>query len=134
MKVTIMRAIMLATSLLASLGYAQERKTIRVEIPFAFRAGNTQLPAGEYVVWQNPASSYVALAATSGNARAALFGNPSEAQTRDDATLTFHRYGDKYFLAEIRSTCPVHLSKSAAERETERAGATLEIASIRIPK
>lgn len=132
MKITITKTLALAAVLGMGAAHAAERKTMRAEIPFAFRAGDTQLPAGEYTVWQNPGNGYVAIASAAGTARAALFANPGYPAQHNQATLVFHRYGDTYFLAEIRGEQTVRLGKSAAEREMADAGAPVALALLRV--
>jgi hypothetical protein len=75
--------------------------TADATIPFAFTAGNETLPAGNYVVRFAPAPFSVTLVGPDRHARM-LAGWPSGAST-EAPTLVFHRYGNQYFLSEIRN-------------------------------
>jgi hypothetical protein len=102
-----------------------QTSTIRVEIPFAFTANSKTLPAGTYritpvtdnrTVWriqgEDPGEfvSVAALAAVRGSG---------------DLQVTFHRYGDKHFLAGFKTPLyEVGLPASRAERAL-RAPATM---------
>jgi len=85
---------------LACAGLHAQTFDVRVTIPFDFRAADTQLPAGEYVV--HGEGSWVVLRALDGTRRtpilttiAAAGGYPK------DAGLDFNRYGSEYFLSVI---------------------------------
>lgn len=75
--------------------------TAEATIPFAFTAGNATLPAGKYVVRFSPAPFSVALAGPDQNIHV-LNGWPSGVSA-ETPTLVFHRYGNQYFLSEIRN-------------------------------
>ncbi len=134
MKISMMKMMALAAAVALGVGYAGERRTMRADVPFPFRVGKMQLPAGQYNISQNPANGYVSIASTSTGATAAVLavngGKPRDRQSR----LVFHQYGNKYFLAELATPMLEHthrLPKSSAEREMAK-GAPLELASIRI--
>ena len=75
--------------------------TAEATIPFAFDAGNATLPAGKYVVSSSPAPFSVALVGPDRQTRR-LAGWPTGASA-ETPTLVFHRYGNQYFLSEIRN-------------------------------
>jgi len=73
---------------------------IGANIPFAFHAGKTSLPAGAYTV-EKPFASQVQLMTSKAGGRIAL---PPMANLSDNGKaprLVFHRYGNEYFLSEI---------------------------------
>jgi hypothetical protein len=129
-----MKTMALAAVVGLGVTYAQERRTMRADIPFAFAVGGTQLPAGEYTVSQNPANGYLAIASLNTGARAAVFtvkaGKPGDGLSK----LVFHEYAGKYFLAQVATPMldfAHQLPKSSAEREMAK-GTALELASVRI--
>jgi hypothetical protein len=81
---------------------AQLTETLTVEVPFAFVAGKTTLPAGTYVV-KAMASKALLLRATDGD-HAAIVTTTAVAPTSDlgRSEVSFNRYGDAYFLAQVR--------------------------------
>ena len=84
--------------------HAQTSASLKAVIPFEFKVLNQTLPAGSYtisfaraesrdVIWiKNQDSSAVVNVITYGH---------KEKRMHDDAYLTFHRYGDQYFLAQV---------------------------------
>ena len=109
---------------------AQSSNKVVADIPFEFSVGYKTLPAGEYSV-QTVASSGNALLIRSADAKVSAL-RLSEATDRmknkSHARLVFHRYGDRYFLAEVwngADTSGRQLLKSLEESAIER-----ELASI----
>jgi hypothetical protein len=76
-----------------------------VQVPFSFIVGNTELPAGEYVVKELAnAAEVIALESTDGREYATTLTIPGE---EDDAAtapeLGFEKFEEHYFLARITS-------------------------------
>jgi hypothetical protein len=96
-------AVAFATAVVSA--NAQSSNTMRSQVPFEFIVGNKTLPAGEYKV-SSPLSNNAAvmIRSTDGENGVVRLTNSigSNADT-SQAKLVFHRYGDKYFLAEIWS-------------------------------
>jgi hypothetical protein len=105
--------------------YAQSTK-LKVEIPFAFHAGDSTLPAGTYIVSRQGG----AIRISDGNGHnAAVVCNSIDNRAKGATNeLAFNRYSGDYFLEEVRwmgyssaqglmkSRTEVELAK-AAERE-----------------
>jgi len=81
--------------------HAQSSLDLRATVPFAFRAGNTLIPAGEYMIHEE--SGLVRL-------RAEGDGHPmstlvtfatSKHDASGDSRLVFDHYGNEYFLTTI---------------------------------
>jgi hypothetical protein len=116
--------VVLAGACTASL-QAQSHE-VRADVPFNFAVGNKQLPAGHYTFFTDPSYTlvirnidyqFVALSRIEDAGRA--IGNSNR--------LVFDKYGDHYFLREIR--CPsiamnVELRQSKLEKQirVQRAG------------
>jgi hypothetical protein len=81
---------------------AQVGTTVKATIPFAFAAGNATLPAGNYVVgFGFSAAPFSATLVGPDRHTQILAGWPSGIRV-ETPTLIFHRYGNQYFLSEIR--------------------------------
>ena len=76
-------------------------KRVVAQIPFAFNAGRTSLPAGKYeITVVNPSSDRTVLQLRSidGQASAMILTNSVNTNPADDAKLVFERYDDRYFF------------------------------------
>jgi hypothetical protein len=104
-KILAMAGAVLLSIIGAGVCGAQSR-TLEVNVPFAFEVGNKTMPAGSYrvetVLTGN--GSLQMLRSNSGEARltistmdsASISGTPTP-------SLVFHRYRNRYFLAQIRT-------------------------------
>jgi len=102
---------------------AMTSTVLRVNVPFAFQVGKKSLPAGEYLVEINRASSGSALGTAvivrtwDGKTRELVSARPSN-EKNGRASLTFNKYSNTYFLASVDSYgLGCELSKSKAEKE-----------------
>ena len=90
---------------LAAAGYAQSAQELKVTVGFDFVAGSRTLPAGQYTVSQPPNSSAVVIRGMGVPRGAVVLANKVESPGRQEiGKLVFHRYGDRYFLAEVWET------------------------------
>lgn len=112
-----------------------QARSLEVNVPFTFEVGNKSLPAGCYRVESVPTGtgSIEVLRSTNGDMRLPVSttatvstnGSPSSA-------LVFHRYGNRNFLAQIR-TGDGHareVSPSKQEKELARSERRIEIALV----
>jgi hypothetical protein len=77
---------------------------LRVDIPFDFIAGGNHLPAGQYLLSHPGHPEQVLLQAENRRAQALIFVHVSEAKRNPgDNKLVFNKYGDRYFLSQIRT-------------------------------
>jgi hypothetical protein len=120
-------ALALAT---AAASNAQTSNRIVADIPFEFTVGGQSLPSGQYAV-RAATSQGNTLIVQSDDAKSSAMRltNPIRPnKTNEQARLVFHRYGERYFLAEVWSgsdSTGRELMKSRQERAIER-----ELASI----
>ncbi len=138
------RAVLLLAALLvagiATLAVAQdETKYAKCQIPFAFTAGNQEMPAGEYWI-QNVESGVVEIGSADRHHVARLMTNdvmlPGAAR---ESKLLFKRYGDKTYLSRIlRQGDPVgsDVQQTRAELALARAAAAkpVEVLSEKVHK
>lgn len=123
---TMIVAIALATAVVSA--NAQSSRMVVSNVPFEFVVGDKTLPSGEYRI--NLALGN-ALTIRTADANAAAMRLTNEIQPRRNKTharLVFHRYGNRYFLAEVWSGAGDtgrQLLKSRQERAIERELSTL---------
>ena len=98
-----MLTIALALPLLMTAAASAQTIHMRVTVPFKFIAAGATLPAGEYEI-QSFGTEEKLLSIQNRNTSAGIliFSNPCESLNASSATkVVFHRYGDRYFLAEL---------------------------------
>jgi hypothetical protein len=88
--------------LMSALAYA-DTATMKVNIPFSFVVGKTTLPAGEYSVrGLGIAENAISIRKSDNAANSLTMSIPCESlKAPEQSKLVFHRYGNRYFLAEI---------------------------------
>jgi hypothetical protein len=109
-------------AIMAAAQGTRAQQAIIVNVPFEFTAGDTKLPAGEYTVGKSSSDSPVLLIARVDHSEAVLVpSNAAQAnEAQSDSKLVFHRYGDRYFLAQVWTAGSARgrqLMKSSAEKE-----------------
>jgi hypothetical protein len=92
-------SLMLLSLLLTSAG-AHAQSAARANVPFAFKVGTTQMPAGTYAVQGNHGSNIVMVRNVQTGTSALVMGRQESPSKKTDK-LIFHRYGNQYFLTEI---------------------------------
>lgn len=115
---------------------------VRADIPFSFMVGKKQLPAGRYTVERIANNALIIRGLENKKAvMSIVYGGKTRSEV-PEARLVFHRYGDRYFLAEIwdgQSDTAKKFPRTPAERETAdqwrkhlaRADAEPEIVSVK---
>jgi hypothetical protein len=104
---------------------AQSSSGVVANIPFEFTVGDQALPSGKYTIKATSAhvSALMIQNAEAKRSGIRLTNSIESTRNKEGAKLVFHRYGDRYFLAEVwtgaRSTGQ-QLLKSRQERAIER--------------
>jgi hypothetical protein len=135
MKLSIKVAMIAATVILLSATsvFAQTSR-IRIHVPFAFDAGNTHLPAGDYRVAKDTLFQWVVLEKEGGSTIFLTTHRPFTGGTmKENGALTFDKYGDKYFLRKFSTPgtgAGYEWPMSRAEREIAKTGVPGEVASV----
>jgi hypothetical protein len=91
---------------------------MRATIPFAFRAGEKAMPAGEYTIRHSGGT--LILHNEGGPSVVLLTNAASRPNPTADARLGFNRYGERYFLSSVwtsGSRDGREISKGRAEKE-----------------
>lgn len=99
LRLTIITALALACAASAQAQTALNYKTFAV--PFSFKVGNKELPAGEYKITAD--NQVVRVQKTDGKANAVTLTQRMRGVNHNlsDAKLTFRRYGDQYYLSQV---------------------------------
>jgi hypothetical protein len=125
--VTMLVSIIALAFMTAVISNAQSRsQKLRANIPFDFVVGDKTLAAGEYTVGTITGSSSdgIAVQSTDGRHNAIRLTNTVQANApKERAQLTFERYGESYFLAQIWAPGLLEgreMVKSKAERAAAR--------------
>ena len=126
--------------LLVVLGASQAQglggSTLKADIPFEFSAGDAALRAGEYTIQRaSGTSQYVIhLRAEERTGSALLFGNSTwHANAPRQSALVFNKYGDRYFLSEIRVEGMQggwQFPRSRSERELTKQASRFETVTV----
>jgi hypothetical protein len=115
-------ASLFVLSIVVAAQVAKADEPMLVNIPFAFVAGNTTLPAGEYRVQKLDGNSAVLLIRCSDASTAAMvLSNTTQAkEIPTQSKLVFKRYDNRYFLSQVWAEGSIRgreLLKSRAEKE-----------------
>jgi hypothetical protein len=86
---------------LGASAYAQTIN-LKADVPFNFIVTGTKLPSGQYSVQDMANGQALAIRAlANGRAKIVLSSRCESLKRSDRGKLVFHRYGDRYFLAQI---------------------------------
>ena len=122
-----------ATLIMAGSASAQQQQAVQANIPFSFTVNNHQLPAGTYTMWRDSSMSHVMYLEDRDNGiRVIALSSAVASVDEKSSELVFHKYGEQYFLSEIRSagsSTDTQLPVSGAEK---RARAAAEEAGLRV--
>jgi len=106
-------------------------------VPFEFAVGNADLPRDTYRI--SKIAGHPEMLLVRGDRHSAIVRTDPVVVPRDDAppSLVFHRYGDQYFLSEIRWEGNARLDlpqtkaeRAAAERRANRSASAVETVVI----
>jgi hypothetical protein len=127
----LMLVVVLALAAAVASANAQSANRVVATIPFDFSVGYKKLPAGDYSVQaiNNSNNTLMIRSADARQAAVRLTNEIGRSKKNDThARLVFHRYGERYFLAEVWSGFDEtgrQLFKSQEEKALEN-----ELASI----
>ena len=127
-----------AAALLGTTGLYAQTGTV-AKVPFNFTAMNETMPAGEYSLRPARVTGVIVIQNLETH-RAVYVQAPNTSSVRHDkrdepATITFHRYGDRYFFSEVW-TPEGFRGRSAPgklEQELKSSSAERQMALVSIP-
>jgi hypothetical protein len=113
-------SLVIASTFITAGVWAQaQTPALKATIPFDFMVNNKTLPAGTYIV-SSENGMVVRLSDPSKKGAQVVGLVQPEIATKDRGNaLVFHKYGDRYFLSEIRSQNSV-LNSSLPETKAEK--------------
>jgi hypothetical protein len=118
-----MKRFVFAVFAVAALAFpvCAQAPSAKVDVPFGFVAGDATMPAGTYVADISAGSLVVALVGADLHTHF-LNAVPDGVQSGAGlGVLVFHRYGDQYFLSEIRTPSRSRkIPESRMEREAAK--------------
>ena len=98
----LMLVVALALATAVASANAQSANRIAADIPFDFSVGYKIMPAGGYTVKPVSASNALMIQTADGTMAAVRLSDETErVKNIPQARLVFHRYGERYFLAEV---------------------------------
>ena len=94
--------VLLAVPLIAAAQMTPNKKIV-TEVPFKFMAGAVEIPAGECTVQLlDDKSAFLMVANRAAKSSVYVLTLADLGSKSPNNAMVFHRYGDRYFLAELR--------------------------------
>jgi hypothetical protein len=129
-------AALVFTALAPAQTHAQQ--VTQAKVPFAFQAGNTMMPAGEYQIQRALPEVKTLQLIRRTDSSASTFVGTNVVESRDknaESKLIFHCYSNECFLSEIwaGNSQGLKLMPSRREKEVSLAKAENELAVVSLP-
>jgi hypothetical protein len=125
---TFATALLAALSLMATTGASAQNKQ-QATVPFDFTVGQQLFPAGTYVI-DHVSYGLISVRGWKGNELLSALTpiTPTSQVRKNPDKLVFHKYGDQYFLSEIRgdvgeAACTISTSKLERHVQLQQAAA-----------
>jgi hypothetical protein len=119
-----------ATFITAGKAIAQDY-AVQATIPFNFTVNGSQLPAGNYTLGSDISSPrIVKISDRTQHVHVMVLTLPSADEKRKANQLVFHKYGNQYFLSEIRSQESGINVQLATSKQEKRARAETQVAGL----
>ena len=137
--ITALALFIAATFITAGKAIAQDH-SVRATIPFSFTVNGKQLPAGNYTIGTDVTSPrMLKISDWTQHATTLALSMPAAEEKHKSNKLVFHKYGDQYFLCEIRSQesslnveLPTSKQEKRARAETQVAGVPVHSSDVMI--
>jgi hypothetical protein len=101
---SLVAAALLALPMLgAGVAVAETDQRVKVDIPFAFQAGNKQLPAGTYIIGMDLRAGLASVKTSDGFGKVLMLANTVGTGDGIDAKLVFDKVGDSYLLRDVEA-------------------------------
>ncbi|MEP6570878.1 MAG: hypothetical protein ABJC10_13995 [Acidobacteriota bacterium] len=122
-------SLAIATAVVSANAQATAGKVV-ASVPFEFSVGYKLMPAGEYSVQETPSANGLMIRSADGkNSALRLSDATDRAKDKSQARLVFHRYGQRYFLAEVWNGVDNTGRKLTASQEERGIETELQLAS-----
>jgi hypothetical protein len=133
MKRTLSIAFLAVASLLTAGKVSAQDHAVQVTIPFDFAVSNTVLPSGTYIVSSENQELVTIRNKDHWKLAAMALANQADWRYSGEGKLVFNRYGDEYFLSEIRCPNSAIIADLPTSKREERAK-TREEARLQQPE
>jgi hypothetical protein len=110
---------------------AQDHK-VTATVPFNFTVNGRTLPAGNYILGSEVNSPRMLTIVDRQKGVVAMAVTVPDTKASADNKLVFHRYGDQYFLSEIRTTNATMTCHLLTSKQEKWAEAQTQEASVRV--
>jgi hypothetical protein len=118
MKRIIAVTLFAASSLLAGQNMSAQSNTVQAKVPFAFTVNNKVVPAGTYTISKLNSNAVLIRNWEGHVSMMSLTHNHNDLKRAPRSVLVFAKYGDRYFLHDIRNTSEeMNLSVVASKAE-----------------
>src|ERR1700730_5691242 len=114
---------------------AQESARAIANVPFAFHVKDTNLPAGKYIVKAVNGAGVIQIADAQTGHSMMVLTQSRDGRNNDSPRLTFQRYGNDYFLSQVRLPGQQNgfgLRPGSREKELAKQPGLVATASVRI--
>jgi hypothetical protein len=119
-----------ATFITAGKAIAQDY-AVQATIPFNFTVNGSQLPAGNYTLGSDITNPRILkISDRTQHVHVMVLAMPSADEKRKANQLVFHKYGDQYFLSEIRSQESAINVQLATSKQEKRARTETQVAGL----
>ena len=123
----------LSLLLIGTVAYARN-VNLKVNVPFDFVVNGAMLPSGEYSVQGLALGNAISIRKADYTAKALVLGTRCQSpKTSEKSKLVFHRYGNRYFLAQIwmaGENAGLELAKSRVETEIAQSRTAEEVVLV----
>jgi hypothetical protein len=115
----------LVLALAVNAAFAQSSSMTKADVPFAFSIAQNSMEAGQYSI--TVTDHVLRIRNDSTNKSVMLMAQSEESEKPQATRLVFHKYGDRYYLAEVweatgrAGASGIELPASKSEQETRAA-------------
>ena len=128
--ITAIALFIAATFITAGKAIAQDY-AVRATIPFNFTVNGSQLPAGNYTLGSDVTNPRILkISDRTQHVHVMALAMPSADEKRKANQLVFHKYGNQYFLCEIRSQESEINVQLATSKQEKRARTETQVAGL----
>ena len=128
--ITAIALFIAATFITAGKAIAQDY-AVRATIPFNFTVNGSQLPAGNYTLGSDVTNPRILkISDRTQHVHVMALAMPSADEKRKANQLVFHKYGNQYFLCEIRSQESSINVQLATSKQEKRARTETQVAGL----
>jgi hypothetical protein len=125
-------ALLVAASFLTAGSAMAQDHAVKATIPFNFTVGGSLLPAGTYTLRSETDSpTILRITDWEKGVRILTVVTPDWNPQRQANVLVFHKYGNQYFLSEIRSQASSMNVNFSTSKQEKRAKAQTQLAGLR---